>query len=198
MHLMIDNYDSFTYNVYQYCKMLNIDLKVVRNDEITLDEIKKMQLESIIISPGPCTPHEAGISVQIIQQLDVPIFGICLGHQCIAHAFGGKVIRAKTAIHGKRSEIIHYANDLFYDFPEKIVVGRYHSLVVDDLPQELIATAWVDEPNGEIMALQHRYKPIWGVQFHPESILTKDGLGFFNNYFKMVEHYNAQKNERIS
>ena len=198
MHLMIDNYDSFTYNVYQYCKMLNIDLKVVRNDEITLDEIKKMQPESIIISPGPCTPHEAGISVQIIQQLDIPIFGICLGHQCIAHAFGGKVIRAKTAIHGKRSEIIHHAKDLFYDFPEKIVVGRYHSLVVDDLPQDLIATAWVDEPNGEIMALQHRYKPIWGVQFHPESILTKDGLGFFNNYFKMVEHYNAQKNERIS
>lgn len=193
MHLIIDNYDSFTYNVYQYCKKINLDVQVIRNDQITLEEIKALQPESIIISPGPCTPKEAGISVEIIQQLDLPILGICLGHQCIAAAFGGQVIRAKEVVHGKSAIIRHTENELFASFPEKVTVARYHSLVVDDLPNELMAIAWVDQPNGEIMALKHQHKPIWGIQFHPESILTQNGLLFFQNYFDLVDTYNKTR-----
>ena len=194
MHLMIDNYDSFTYNVYQYCKVLNIDIVVVRNDQITLKEIEDLKPESIIISPGPCSPKEAGISVEVIQHFGsrIPIFGICLGHQCISEAFGGDVIRASKVYHGKSSRIIFDESELFKGLSKKIQVGRYHSLVVDNLPNELEPISWVDcgeGVKGEIMALRHKSKPIFGVQFHPESILTEEGLKIFENYFQFVSNY---------
>lgn len=203
MHLMIDNYDSFTYNVYQYCKMLNIDIKVVRNDEISIKEIEAIQPESIIISPGPCSPKEAGVSVDVIRHFagDIPIFGICLGHQCISEAFGGKVVRATEVYHGKSSKIIFENSDLFKNIAQDNEVARYHSLVVDHLPAELIPISWVNNGNGnkgEIMALRHQYYPIFGVQFHPESILTENGLTFFKNYFEFASEYMCNKLAKIS
>lgn len=191
MLLMIDNYDSFTYNVVRYFQELGQSVTVVRNDEIGLDELEALKPERIIISPGPCTPTEAGISVPVIQRFAgrLPILGICLGHQCIGYAFGGKISRAEVVMHGKTSPIWHNNNDLFTGLPNPFEAARYHSLVVDPLvlPNALVATAWTRDSAGaevEIMALNHRSMPIFGVQFHPEAILSEYGHQLFENFLR--------------
>ena len=177
MLLLIDNYDSFTYNLAQYFGELGCELLVRRNDEISLDEICALAPEHICISPGPCTPREAGISKDIVVRFGakVPILGICLGHQCIAEAYGGKIVRASSLVHGKSSIIRHNGSGLFTDLPTLFEAGRYHSLVVErsSFPRCLEVIAESDD--GEIMALRHRELPMYGVQFHPESVLTRDG-----------------------
>lgn len=192
MHLMIDNYDSFTYNVVQYLGMLGADIEVRRNDEISVAEIDEMAPHSLIISPGPCSPSEAGISLAAIEHFAsrLPILGICLGHQCITAAFGGEVRRAREVLHGKTSRIRHDGHDLFDGLPAGLEVARYHSLVAGALPCELLATAYAlddDGVHGEIMALRHRTLPIYGVQFHPESLMTQHGLAMLANYLQLVE-----------
>src|SRR6185369_15009988 len=175
MLLMIDNYDSFTYNIVQYLGELGEEVRVFRNDKITVAEIEAMAPERIVISPGPCSPEEAGISVEVVRQLAgrIPILGVCLGHQSIGYAFGGKIVKSATLMHGKTSPILHTGAGVFAGLPNPFQATRYHSLVVerDSLPEELEITAWVAE--GEIMGMQHRTLPVWGVQFHPESILTQ-------------------------
>ena len=190
MLLMIDNYDSFTYNVVQYLGELGADVEVHRNDEITLEEIAAMAPEKIVISPGPCTPDEAGISMAVVRRFGatVPILGICLGHQSIGQAFGGKVVRAREVMHGKTSMIHHAGQGVFRDLPEPFEATRYHSLVVerDSLPACLEVTAWTErdgEPD-EIMGFRHREYPIEGVQFHPESIFTATGHDLLANFLK--------------
>ena len=177
MLLLIDNYDSFTYNLAQYFGELGCELFVKRNDEILLDEIGALAPEHICISPGPCTPREAGISKDIILRFGakVPILGVCLGHQCIAEAHGGKIVRAANLVHGKSSTIRHNGSGLFTGLPTPFEAGRYHSLVVErsSFPASLEIIAESDY--GEIMALRHREFPMYGVQFHPESVLTRDG-----------------------
>jgi anthranilate synthase/aminodeoxychorismate synthase-like glutamine amidotransferase len=177
MLLLIDNYDSFTYNLAQYFGELGCELLVKRNDEISLDEIAALAPRHICISPGPCTPHEAGISKEVVLQFGakIPILGVCLGHQCIAEAYGGKIMRASTLVHGKSSMIKHNGSGLFTDLPTPFAAGRYHSLVVErsSFPECLEITA--ESEDGEIMALRHRQFPAQGVQFHPESVLTRDG-----------------------
>jgi anthranilate synthase component 2 len=177
MLLLIDNYDSFTYNLAQYFGELGCELLVKRNDEISLDEIGALAPEHICISPGPCTPRHAGISKDIVLRFGakVPILGVCLGHQCIAEAYGGRIVRAASLVHGKSSTIRHNGSGLFTDLPTPLEAGRYHSLVVErsSFPRclEIIAESY----DGEIMALRHRELPMYGVQFHPESVLTRDG-----------------------
>ena len=190
MLLMIDNYDSFTYNLVQYLGELGADVVVHRNDEITLEEIAAMAPEKIVISPGPCTPDEAGISMAVVRRFGatVPILGICLGHQSIGQAFGGKVVRAREVMHGKTSMIHHAGQGVFRDLPEPFEATRYHSLVVerDSLPACLEVTAWTErdgEPD-EIMGFRHREYPIEGVQFHPESIFTATGHDLLANFLK--------------
>src|SRR6266481_467338 len=177
MLLLIDNYDSFTYNLAQYFGELGCELVIKRNDEISLDEIAVLAPEHICISPGPCTPREAGISKDIVLQFGskIPMLGVCLGHQCIAEAYGGKIVRASTLMHGKSSTIRHNGSALFSDLAMSFEAGRYHSLVVKrtSLPGCLEITAESDD--GEIMAVNHREFPVYGVQFHPESVLTHDG-----------------------
>jgi anthranilate synthase/aminodeoxychorismate synthase-like glutamine amidotransferase len=177
MLVLIDNYDSFTYNLAQYFGELGCRLVIKRNDEISLDEIAALGPERICISPGPCTPREAGISKELVLRFatKVPILGVCLGHQCIAEAYGGKIVRGSSVVHGKSSTIRHNGNGLFTDLPTRLEAGRYHSLVVErsSLPGCLEIIAESDD--GEIMALRHREFPVHGVQFHPESILTPDG-----------------------
>ncbi|MGB9475580.1 MAG: aminodeoxychorismate/anthranilate synthase component II [Candidatus Udaeobacter sp.] len=177
MLLLIDNYDSFTYNLVQYFGELGCELVVKRNDEISLDEIAALAPEQICISPGPCTPREAGISKDLVLRFGtkIPILGVCLGHQCIAEAYGGKIVRASRLVHGKSSTIRHNGNGLFTDLPRPFEAGRYHSLIVErsSLPGCLEIIAESDE--GEIMALHHREFPVHGMQFHPESVLTRDG-----------------------
>jgi anthranilate synthase/aminodeoxychorismate synthase-like glutamine amidotransferase len=174
---VLDNYDSFTYNLAQYFGELGCELLVKRNDEISLDEIAALAPRHICISPGPCTPHEAGISKDVVVQFGakIPILGVCLGHQCIAEAYGGKIMRASTLVHGKSSMIKHNGSGLFTDLPTPFAAGRYHSLVVErsSFPECLEITA--ESEDGEIMALRHRQFPAQGVQFHPESVLTRDG-----------------------
>jgi anthranilate synthase component 2 len=189
MILMIDNYDSFTYNVVQYLGELKADVKVVRNDEITVDEIADLAPEKIVISPGPCTPNEAGISVATIERFagEVPILGICLGHQSIGQAFGGKVVRARAVMHGKTSPIYHNNSGLFRGLPNPFEATRYHSLVVEreSLPDCLEVTAWTQTEDGEIdeiMGFRHRELAVEGVQFHPESILTENGHDMLENF----------------
>jgi anthranilate synthase/aminodeoxychorismate synthase-like glutamine amidotransferase len=177
MLLLIDNYDSFTYNLAQYFGELGCELLIKRNDEISPDEIAALTPDHICISPGPCTPREAGISKEVVLRFgsEIPILGVCLGHQCIAEAYGGKVVRASRLMHGKLSMIRHGGSALFSDLPTPFEAGRYHSLVVErsSFPAPLEVTAESDD--GEIMALRHREFPVQGVQFHPESVLTRDG-----------------------
>lgn len=192
MLLMIDNYDSFTYNVVQYLAELGAEVVVKRNDEISVDDIDALKPERIVISPGPCTPNEAGISLGVIEKYagKLPLLGICLGHQSIGQAFGGKVIRAKQVMHGKTSPIYHNDVGVFKDLPSPYTATRYHSLVVDaeSLPDCLEVTAWTQDENGEmdeIMGLRHKTLAIEGVQFHPESILTEYGHQLLENFLKV-------------
>jgi anthranilate synthase component 2 len=189
MLLMIDNYDSFTYNLGQYFGELGEDVQVARNDEITLDQIEKLAPTRICISPGPCSPNEAGISLALLQRFAerTPILGVCLGHQAIGQAFGGKVVRAKTLMHGKVSLVEHTAAGVFASLPNRFNAARYHSLAVErsSLPECLEVTAWTDD--GEIMGLRHRTLPIEGVQFHPESIATEHGHAMLKNFLLMSE-----------
>lgn len=188
MILMIDNYDSFTYNVVQYLQELGETVQVYRNDEITLEEIAEKQPDSIVISPGPCTPNEAGISMPALHEFagNIPMFGICLGMQSLGQVYGGKVVRAKEVMHGKTSEIWHDGTGVFRDLPVPFVATRYHSLVVDlaTLPEAFEVTAWTgtrDKPE-EIMGLRHKATGVEGVQFHPESILTEHGHQLLKNF----------------
>ena len=184
MILVIDNYDSFTYNLVQYLGELGADLVVYRNDQISLEEIDDMAPEKIVISPGPCTPNEAGISVVLVQHFagKIPILGVCLGHQSIGQAFGGKIVGAPTIMHGKVSEIHHSGESIFEGLPEPFIATRYHSLVVEreSLPVCLEITAETDD--GVIMGLRHRDMAVDGVQFHPESILTGEGKNLLQNF----------------
>ena len=177
MLLLIDNYDSFTYNLAQYFGELGCELLVKRNDEISLDEVGALAPEHICISPGPCTPREAGISKDIVLRFGakVPILGVCLGHQCIAEAHGGKIVRAASLVHGKSSTIRHNGNGIFSDLPSPFDAGRYHSLVVERCSFPACLEIIAESDDGEIMALRHRQFPMYGVQFHPESVLTRDG-----------------------
>lgn len=184
MLLMIDNYDSFTYNLVQYLGELGEDVRVFRNDEITLEQIESLQPQRIVVSPGPCTPSEAGVSVALIEAFAqrVPILGVCLGHQCIGQAFGGRIVHARTLMHGKTSPIHHRATGAFHSLPDPFTATRYHSLVIerDSLPEELEITAWTDD--GEIMGVRHKSLPVEGVQFHPESILSEHGHELLKNF----------------
>jgi len=189
MILMIDNYDSFTYNIVQYCKELGADLKVVRNDELSVDEIKALNPEKIILSPGPATPDDAGVTLEVIKEFQdkAPIFGVCLGHQSIAQAFGAKVVRAKNMMHGKTSKIEKLKETpIFKDMPQEFTQTRYHSLVVESssVPDIIEVTA-KSLDDFEIMALQIKDKPIYGVQFHPESIMSEYGHKMLNNFLSL-------------
>ena len=181
---MIDNYDSFTYNLVQYLGELGQDVKVVRNDEMPVDAIERLGAERIVISPGPCTPNEAGVSVELIKRLAgrVPILGVCLGHQAIGQAFGGRIVHAKTLMHGKVSPIHHAGKSVFAGLPSPFNATRYHSLAIEraSCPAELEVTAWTED--GEIMGVRHRELPVEGVQFHPESILTEHGHALLRNF----------------
>ena len=192
MILVIDNYDSFTYNLVQYLGELGETLIVHRNDAITLDDVAAMAPEAIVISPGPCTPAEAGISVDVIRRFgaQIPILGVCLGHQAIGEAYGGRVVRASRVMHGKMSHILHDGTGLFEGVPSPLGVMRYHSLVVEraSLPNALQVTAVAQDDANEIHALQHRTDPVWGVQFHPESILTESGRDLLVNFLHMARH----------
>jgi anthranilate synthase component 2 len=186
MLLMIDNYDSFTYNLVQYLGELGEDVKVVRNDEMTPDEIERLAPQRIVLSPGPCTPNEAGVSLELIRRFAgrVPILGVCLGHQAIGQAFGGKVVHAKTLMHGKVSRIHHHGTGVFRGLPTPYDATRYHSLAIerDTCPAELEVTAWTED--GEIMGVRHRALRVEGVQFHPESILTQHGHALLRNFLE--------------
>ena len=191
MILMIDNYDSFTYNLVQYLGELGAEVVTVRNDAVTVDDIREMKPEGIVISPGPCTPNEAGICVDLVRSLGqvTPILGVCLGHQCIGQAFGAKVVRAERIMHGKTSMIYHRSQGVFAGLPQPFEATRYHSLVVENsnIPGDLSVMAWTDyEGSHEIMGLKHRYYPIQGVQFHPESILTRCGHDLLRNFLQSI------------
>jgi len=186
MIVLIDNYDSFTYNLVQYFGELEPDIRVFRNDAVTVDEIDAMKPDHIVISPGPCTPNEAGISIETIQRLGpkYPLLGVCLGHQSIGAAFGGDVIRASRIMHGKVCPIRHTGNVFFEGVASPFIATRYHSLIIkrETCPKELEITAETDQ--GEIMAVAHREYPVWGVQFHPESILTESGKQMIKNFMR--------------
>ena len=191
MLLMIDNYDSFTFNLVQYLQVLGAEVEVVRNDAMTVDEIEKLAPQRIVISPGPCTPNEAGVSLEVIERLGptTPILGVCLGHQSIGQAYGGKVVRAGRIMHGKTSPIRHQGQGVFAGLPDGYEATRYHSLVVEraSLPQALEITAWTENADGsfeEIMGLRHREHPVEGVQFHPVSILTEHGHALLKNFLE--------------
>lgn len=187
MVLMIDNYDSFTYNLVQYLGELGLEVTVYRNDKITCEEIAELKPSHIIISPGPCSPNEAGVSLAIIERFagQIPILGVCLGHQAIGQAFGGRVVRAPRLMHGKTSPIHHDGRLVYREIPSPFTATRYHSLIVerDSLPDCLEITAWTEE--GEIMGIRHRRLPVEGVQFHPESILTEHGHKLLKNFLEM-------------
>ena len=191
MLLMIDNYDSFTYNLVQYLQALGAEVKVIRNDELSVAQIDALSPERIVISPGPCTPNEAGVSLDVIRELGarIPVLGVCLGHQALGQAYGGHVVRAGRIMHGKTSRIRHEGKGVFAGLPDAYEATRYHSLVVDkgSLPDCLEVTAWTDNDDGsieEIMGLRHREHPVEGVQFHPESILTEHGHALLKNFLE--------------
>jgi anthranilate synthase component 2 len=191
MLLVIDNYDSFTFNLEQYLGELGADPVVIRNDEKSVAEIEALRPERIVVSPGPCTPDDAGISVDLVKRMgaSTPILGVCLGHQSIGQAYGGDVVRARRAMHGKVSPIRHTADPLFNGLPDQMNVTRYHSLIVDrdTLPEPLEVIAWTDEAGweDEIQALRHREHPVWGVQFHPESIASEGGMQLLRNFLEL-------------
>ncbi|MHB0842239.1 aminodeoxychorismate/anthranilate synthase component II [Stutzerimonas nitrititolerans] len=191
--LMLDNYDSFTYNVVQYLGELGAEVKVVRNDELSVAEIEALNPERIVVSPGPCTPNEAGVSLEVIRHFagKLPILGVCLGHQSIGQAFGGEVVRARQVMHGKTSPVFHENTGVFAGLNNPLTVTRYHSLVVrrETLPECLEVTAWTcreDRSVDEVMGLRHRTLNVEGVQFHPESILTEQGHELFANFLKQT------------
>ena len=185
MILIIDNYDSFVYNIGRYIRQLGVETIIKRNDELNIAQIKQLAPSHIIISPGPCTPNEAGISLEIIKYFanKIPLLGICLGHQAMGQAYGGKIIRALKPMHGKTSLIMHHQKNIFNHIKNPLIVMRYHSLIVTDLPAELIITAKSEQ--DEIMALQHIKYPVYGLQFHPESILTESGYELLKNFLKV-------------
>lgn len=189
MLLLIDNYDSFTYNLVQYFQQLGQQPVVRRNDQLSLQDIAALQPSHLVISPGPCTPNEAGISLAAIEQYagKLPILGVCLGHQAIAQVFGANVVRAERVMHGKTSAIRHNGQRLFKDLPDPLTVTRYHSLLVEQLPQGFVEDAWFDDPvhGHEIMALSHTALQLYGVQFHPESILTQAGHELLHNFLAL-------------
>lgn len=188
MLLMIDNYDSFTYNLVQYLRELGEEVVVYRNDKISLSEIEELKPERLVVSPGPCTPNEAGISVPVIKHFSgrLPILGVCLGHQSIGQAYGGRIMRAERLMHGKTSPVFHDNRELFAGLPNPFDATRYHSLLIErvSMPDCLEVTAWTQE--GEIMGLRHRELAVWGVQFHPESILTVNGMDVLRNFLQMT------------
>ncbi|WP_325312852.1 aminodeoxychorismate/anthranilate synthase component II [Longimicrobium sp.] len=190
MLLVIDNYDSFTWNLVQYLGELGAEMTVRRNDEVSADEVERMAPERIVISPGPGTPADAGVSVEVIRRMGAatPILGVCLGHQAIAAAYGGRVVRARRVMHGKTSPIRHGGVGIFRGVPSPVTVARYHSLTIDPaaLPDGLEAVAWTDEAGweDEIQALRHRLHPVWGVQFHPESIASEAGKDILRNFLQ--------------
>jgi para-aminobenzoate synthetase component 2 len=189
MLLVIDNYDSFTYNLVQYLGELGVEMRVFRNDETTPEQIRKLQPDRILISPGPCSPREAGLSNDIIKifSKDIPTLGVCLGHQCIGHVFGGEVVRAERLMHGKTSPIWHTGDPLFAGLPNPFTATRYHSLLIkrDTMPADLEIIAET-RPELEVMGVRHKKLPIWGVQFHPESILTEYGKQILANFLKLT------------
>jgi anthranilate synthase component II len=190
MLLVIDNYDSFTYNLVQYLGELGADVVVRRNDAVTVDQVGDLAPDGIVLSPGPCAPAQAGVTVDVIRAwgASTPILGVCLGHQAIGEAYGGRVVRASRAVHGKTSRITHDGSDLFAGLPSPLQVGRYHSLTVErsTLPDELRVVATAENDDSEIHALRHRTHPVWGVQFHPESVLTPDGKQLLRNFLDLA------------
>ena len=195
MLLIIDNYDSFTYNLVQYFGELGAEPVVKRNDEITIAEIEALKPEAVVISPGPCTPKEAGISNDVIREIGpkLPVLGVCLGHQCIGYVFGADVVRAGRLMHGKTSPILHNDEGVFAGLPSPFDATRYHSLIIDPptVPDALVVNARTAE--GEIMGVRHKEFPIHGVQFHPESILTRHGKDLLKNFLRIASDYHAQK-----
>ncbi|HZR47521.1 MAG TPA: aminodeoxychorismate/anthranilate synthase component II [Candidatus Manganitrophaceae bacterium] len=189
MILVLDNYDSFTYNLVQYLGEMGAEMAIYRNDQVTLSEIEAMQPEKIVISPGPCTPKEAGISIDLIRKFGarIPILGVCLGHQAIGEAFGGEVVRASRLMHGKTSMIEHDGLSIYRRLPNPFEATRYHSLIIrrESMPDDLLITAWTQE--GEVMGVRHKSFPIEGVQFHPESILTQVGKDLLKNFLTMPD-----------
>jgi anthranilate synthase component II len=190
MILVIDNYDSFTFNLVQHLGELGAELVVRRNDEISVDDVGRMMPTAIVISPGPCAPAQAGISVPVVRRWGstIPILGVCLGHQAIGEAYGGRVVRAGRVMHGKTSLVRHEAAGLFAGIPSPMQVMRYHSLVVEPatLPAELTVLARASDDDGEVHAVRHRSHPVWGVQFHPESIMTPDGKTLLRNFLELA------------
>jgi anthranilate synthase/aminodeoxychorismate synthase-like glutamine amidotransferase len=188
---VLDNYDSFTYNLVQYLGELGADVEVRRNDQVTVGEVEELRPERILLSPGPCTPHEAGISIDLIKHFagKVPVLGVCLGHQAIGEAFGGRVVRAAHLMHGKTSSVVHDNKTIFRGLPQPMTATRYHSLIVEekDLPLEFEVSAWTTEKDGTrtIMGLRHKQYAVEGVQFHPESVLTDAGKKLVENFLKM-------------
>ena len=199
MLLMIDNYDSFTYNVVQYLAELGQEVEVFRNDEIEIDEIVEMNPQRIVISPGPCTPNEAGISMEVIENFSgkIPLLGICLGHQSIGQVFGAKIVKSKKVMHGKTSMIHHDGKGVFEGLANPFLATRYHSLVIDrnTMPEDLVVSAWTLDEEGdvdEIMGVRHKVEALEGVQFHPESILTEHGHKLLSNFLSIPLHAEAQ------
>lgn len=188
MLLVIDNYDSFTYNIVQYLGELGADMRIFRNDQISPEKVRELKPSKIVVSPGPCSPNESGVSNAIIREFGpkVPLLGVCLGHQCIGHVFGGEIVRADRLMHGKTSPIHHNNKEVFAGMPQPFDATRYHSLIIkrETIPSclEIIAET---KPEGEIMGIRHKQFPIWGVQFHPESILTQDGKRLLKNFLEM-------------
>jgi anthranilate synthase component 2 len=189
MIVLIDNYDSFTFNLFHYLGGLGANVVVHRNDKVSAADVISDEPEAIVLSPGPCTPNEAGICLDLITAAagKVPILGVCLGHQAVGQAFGGKVVRARSVMHGKTSPIAHDGRELFRALPSPFSATRYHSLVVEraSFPAALEVTAWAEDADAEIMALRHRELPVWGVQFHPESILTHEGKRLLQNFLEL-------------
>lgn len=194
MILVIDNYDSFVYNLARYVERLGGSYEVRRNDRVTIAEIEAMKPDTIILSPGPCAPQQAGICIDLVKKFspEIPILGVCLGHQAIGEAFGGETIRAEQPVHGKATQITHDSTGLFRDLPSPMKIGRYHSLVTK-LPNDTPLTVTARAENGEIMAMRHKDYPTFGVQFHPESVLTPTGIDLLYNFVIMADEWNREK-----